>query len=73
MAADPVGHPLPGPGLAIDVTGGSERGDEQLHCPGEARHRIDHVDGVAGEVDEHLLAGGMVLTHCLPIEAVPGG
>ena len=25
--------------------------------------RIDDVDGVAGEVDEHLLAGGMALPH----------
>ena len=72
MAADPVGEPFAGPGFAIDVAGGPERGDEQLHRLDSAGQRIDDIDGVAGEVDEHLLAGGMALTHGRRQPRLPG-
>ena len=72
VAADPVGQPLAGPRLAIDIAGGSERGDEQLHRRRHASGRIDHVDGVAGVIDEHLLTGDMVLAHGRRDATLPG-
>jgi hypothetical protein len=63
MAGDPVGEPLAGPGLRIDIGGRAHGGDEQLHRLGHAGRRIDDIQRVTGVVDEHLLAGDMPLTH----------
>ena len=63
VRADPVGDLLARPRLREDVARRAHGGDEQLHRPHLAGRRVDDVDRVAGEVDEHLLAGGMALPH----------
>ena len=63
VRADPVGDLLARPRRREDVARRAHGGDEQLHRPHLAGRRVDDVDRVAGEVDEHLLAGGMALPH----------
>lgn len=63
MAADPVAQPFARPSLAVNIAGGSQCADEQLHSLSFARYRVDDIDGVAGVVDKHLLTGGVALAH----------
>ena len=63
MQADPIRQPLARPSLGIDIIGGAERGHEQLHRSGDAGLWIEHVDGVACEIHQQLLASEMMLAH----------
>ena len=63
MRADPVGQGLGPARLRKREARCAEHGDEQVrgvHLPG---HRVDDVDGVAGPVDEQLVAGHVRLPH----------
>jgi len=61
MGCDPVGQiPCPG-GLGVRVVAGAQHRYEDVRRPGFAGDRVDDVDGVARVVDEHLLAGAVVL------------
>ena len=70
--ADPVRQGLARAGLGIGVVGGAHGGDEQLHGLGLAGARIKDGDGVAGKVDEDLLAALVDLTHGRLGVALPG-
>ena len=63
MGADPVFEPL-GPGrLGVGVVGRPENGHEDLGLADLSRLPVDDRHGVAGVIDEHPLAGLVVLTH----------
>jgi len=63
MQGDPVGQALARASLGVGVVRGSHRRDEQLHGVCFAGDGIKNVDGVAGEIDEHLLPTDVGLTH----------
>jgi hypothetical protein len=63
VSGDPVQQLLRGQRLGVHVVAGTERGDEELGLRGHAADRVDDGDGAAGEVDEELLAGAMLLAH----------
>ncbi|MEY9616553.1 hypothetical protein ABH982_000010 [Bradyrhizobium ottawaense] len=72
VGPDPVGQALAGAGLGVGVVRSAHRRDEQLHrlhFPGQG---IDDVDGVAGEIHEHLLAAQMNLPHRRSDPPLPG-
>ena len=48
------------------------RRDEQLHGAHFAGDGVEDVDGVAGEIDEHLLPTDVGLTHARPRTLLPG-
>ena len=60
---DPVGQLLAGQRLGIGVAAGAEDGHEQLRLPDLAGVRVDDGQGLAGEVDEQLLARTVLLAH----------
>ena len=61
MGRDPVGQvPCPG-GFGVGVVAGAQHRHEDGGRPGFAGNRVDDLDGVAGVVDEHLLAGTVIL------------
>ena len=63
MGPDPIGQRL-GPGrLGIGVIRGPEHGDEDLGFAHHTRLGIDDPDLLARVIDEHLVAGGVVLAH----------
>ena len=63
MRADPVSHAL-GPGrLGVREIGRPHDGDEDLRLTRRAGGGIDHRNGLAGVVDEQLLARQMMLAH----------
>jgi hypothetical protein len=72
MHADPVGQALAWAGLSIGVVRGPHRRDKQLHGPHFAGDGIEDVDGVAGEIDEHLLPTDVGLTHARASALLPG-
>ena len=61
MRADPVRQAAGPSGFGIRVVAGAEHGDEYVRRAYLAGGRIDHWDGVAGTIDEGLLAGAVVL------------
>ena len=63
VRTDPVGKPLAPGGLGKGVTGGAERGDEQLRGKHLAARPVDHFQRRAGVIDEQPLAGDMALPH----------
>ena len=66
MRADPVGQVLAWASLGVGLVRGSHRRDEQLHGAHFAGDEIEDIDGVAGEIDEHLLAPDVGPTHARP-------
>ena len=72
VGADPVGQALGPPRLGIGVIGGAEDGDEDLRLADLTAGQLGDLDGLAGEVDEHLLAGDMGLAHGRRQPARPG-
>ncbi len=63
MRANPVRQGL-GPGrLGVGEVGGAEHGDEDLGLADLAGVGINDGDLLAGIVDEHFVAGNMVLAH----------
>ena len=63
MRAYPIFEAFRGDGFGIGVVRCTHRSDEQLHGLHFTAFRIDHVDRVASEVDEDLLAANMRLPH----------
>lgn len=53
-------------GLGVGVVRGPHRRNEQLHGAHFAGDRIEDIDGVAGEIDEHLLPADVGLAHARP-------
>jgi hypothetical protein len=72
MHADPVGQALAWASLGVGVVRGPHRRDEQLHGAHFAGDGIEDVDGVAGEIDEHLLPTDVGLTHARARTLLPG-
>jgi hypothetical protein len=70
--ADPVGQALAWAGFGVGEVRGSHCRDEQLHGVGFAGNGIEDVDGIAGEIDEHLLPTDVGLTHAWPRPLLPG-
>jgi hypothetical protein len=63
MRADPVGQALGPAGLGVGVVGGAQHADKDLRWADLAAARVDDRHRLAGIVDEHLLAGEVVLPH----------
>ena len=72
MGADPVGEVLRPGRLCIGVIRCTKHGDEQLGPPRLAGRCIDHRKRRAGVIDEHALAGDMVLPHRRRQPRLPG-
>ena len=58
--------------LGVGVVGGAHHRDEDLRRPDLAGAGVDQIDGLAGVIDEHALAGGMGLAHRRRQPALPG-
>ena len=63
MRADPVRQRLREGRLGIGVAGGAEHADEDLGVVHNARAGIDDCNPLARIIDEHLVAGHMMLAH----------
>ena len=63
VRADPVGQRLRPAGLSVGIARRPERRDEEMCLVHLTGHRIDDVDGIAGPVDEQLVAGHVRLPH----------
>ena len=63
LRADPVGGGLPRRGAGVGVVRCAQRGHEDLGLGDLAGGRVDDGHGVAGVVDEQLLAGDVDLAH----------
>ncbi len=63
MRADPVRQALRRGRLGVGVVGGVRDGDEDLRRPDLAGAAVEQIDGLAGMIDEHALAGGMSLAR----------
>jgi hypothetical protein len=63
MGADPVGQGLRPRRLGIGEARGAEHGDEDLRLADDAGRAVDDGDLLAGIVDEHLVAGRVILPH----------
>ena len=63
MSADPIGQRLRPARRGEGVVRGAEHGDEDLRLADLAGFAIDDRHGLAGVVDEGLVAGDMVLPH----------
>ena len=72
VRANPVGQRLRPGRLGVGVAGGAQGGDEDLGRADLAGKVVDHLEGGAGIIDEHLLAGHMALTHGRGEPALPG-
>ena len=72
VRANPVGQRLRPGRLGVGVAGGAQGGDEDLGRADLAGKAVDHLEGGAGIIDEHLLAGHMALTHGRGEPALPG-
>jgi hypothetical protein len=73
VTADPVRQTLAPADLRIGQAGGAEHGHENLGCPHLAGRRVDHRQGLPGEIDEQLVAGQVGLAHGQRHPAAPGG
>jgi hypothetical protein len=63
VRADPVPQP-PRPGRpGVGVVAGAQHRHKHIRFPGFSREPVDDRHGLAGMIDEHLLAGAMVLTE----------
>ena len=63
VGADPVRQALAPASLGIGVVRSPEHSDEDVRLAHLAGGAVDHRHGVAGEVDEQLLAGNVRLAH----------
>ena len=63
MRPEPVRQPLTGARLGKDEVRRAHRRHEQPRLPDLPAAGVDDADRVAGEVDEHLLAGHVALPH----------
>ena len=63
VRADPVRQALAQARFGVGVVRGAEHGDENLRRAHLASEPIDHLHGVAGIIDEQLLAGDMDLAQ----------
>jgi hypothetical protein len=63
VAADPIGQLLAPGRLGVGEVGSAEHGDEDLGLPNLTGRQVDYLDGLAGVVDEQLVAGDVVLSH----------
>lgn len=72
VGADPVGDTLRPRRLAVGVIRESQHGDEDLRTPNLARRRIDHLHGLAGVIDEELVARRVRLAQHGVLRADPG-
>ena len=63
MGPDPIRQRLGPGGLGIGVVRRPEHGDEDLGFAHDTRLGIDDPDLLARVIDEHLVAGGVVLAH----------
>ncbi|MGY3463246.1 hypothetical protein ACVW0I_000117 [Bradyrhizobium sp. LM6.11] len=63
VRGDPVRQALAEAGFGIGVVRGAEHGDEDLHAAHLAAEPVNHLHGMAGIVDEQLLAGDMDLAQ----------
>jgi hypothetical protein len=70
--ADPVGQALARARLGVGVVRGAHGRDEQLHGVRFAGDGVEDVDGVAGEIDKHLLAAQVRLAHRRARPPFPG-
>ena len=73
VARGPVRELLRPGGLGEGVVGGAQDGQEQLRLAGLPGLRVEDVDGVAGVVQEGLVAGVVDLPHreLLPLRPLP--
>ena len=72
MRADPIRQALCERRLGVGVVGGAHHRDEDLRRPDFAGAGVDQVNGLAGVIDKHPLAGGMGLAHRRRQPAFPG-
>ncbi len=72
MGADPVRQALGRSRLGVGVVGGAHRSHEDLCRTDLAGAAVDHIDSLAGVIDEQALAGGMALPHGRRQPALPG-
>ena len=72
VRADPIDQPLREGGFRVGVIGCAEHGDEQLADAHLAGRPVHHLQRRAGVVDEHPLAGDMVLPHSRRQAPLPG-
>ncbi len=63
VGGDPMGQLLGWQRLRVRVVAGTQDRHEQLGLPHLPGRRIGDRDGLAGEVDEQLLAGPVLLAH----------
>jgi hypothetical protein len=63
VRGNPVRQALCEAGLDVGVVRGAEHGDEDLRAAHLTGEPVNHLHGVAGIVDEQLLAGGMNLAR----------
>jgi hypothetical protein len=68
----PVGQALAPASLGVGVVRSPEHGDEDVRLAHLAGGGVDHRHGVAGEVDEQLLAGDVRLAHGGGDASAPG-
>ncbi len=73
VTTDPVRQALAPADLSIGQTGRAQHGDKDLCCPDLTGRRIDHRQGLPGEVDEQLVASDMGLAHGQRHPAAPRG
>jgi hypothetical protein len=62
MRANPIGQRLGSARLRVGVVGGAEHGDKDLRRTDLAGEPVDDRHRFAGIVDEHLVAGHVVLS-----------
>lgn len=72
VKADPVGQALARARLGVGVVGGAHRCYEQLHGLRFAGDGVEDIDGIAGEIDKHLLAAQVRLAHRRARPPFPG-
>jgi hypothetical protein len=72
MRGDPIGQALDQSRLSLGVAGAAHHGNEYLRRPRIASAGVNHVDRLAGIIDEHALAGRMSLPHRRRQPALPG-
>jgi hypothetical protein len=63
VGADPLGQCLAPARFRVGVIGSPQHGDEDVGATLLTRRGVEHRHGVAGPIDEQLLASGMRLPH----------